>query len=137
MRQENLPHIMSLDNQSTDNIFNNPDLLTNVHQVPHGIKISTNGGGLTTNLKGHLENFDCIWFNENTMTSILSVHDVKQHGHCIDYSTKKDGAFCDATPTGELVKFKPSPSGSCHHDTRESAITVLNAIEENESDYST
>ena len=46
IRNEDLPHIMLLDNQSTDNILNNPNLLTDVHQVPHGIKISTNGGGI-------------------------------------------------------------------------------------------
>ena len=70
------------------------------------------------------------------MTNILSVHDVKQHGHNIDHSAKKDGTFCVATPTGELVKFKPSPSRPHCHDARESTITVLNAIEENESGYS-
>ena len=70
------------------------------------------------------------------MTSILSMHDVKQHGHCVNCSAKKDGMFCVTTPTSEMVKFKPSPSGSHCHDTRESAITVLNAVEENESGYS-
>jgi len=133
---KDLTFVMLLDNQSTDNIFNSPDLLKNVHQGPFGIKILTNSGGLTANLKGCLESFDCIWFYKNAMTNVLSVCDVKQHGHCINCSAKKDGMFCVTTPAGKLIKFKPSPSRSHCHDTRESAITMLNTVEENESGYS-
>ena len=49
---------------------------------------------------------------------------------------KKNGTFYVTTPTGKLVKFKPSPSKLHCHDARESAITVLNIIEENEAPHS-
>ena len=127
---------MLLDNQSTDDTLNNPRLLSNVHEVLCGIKTSTNGGGLTTNLKGYLENFDHMWSNKNAMVNALSAHGMEKHRHSVDYSTKKDGMFHVTAPTGKHIEFKPSPSGSHCHDARESAITMLNAVAENKSGHS-
>ena len=70
---------------------------------------------------------------EDAMTNILSMCDVEQHGHNIDHNTKRGRTFCVTAPDGRIVKFKPSPSGSHCHDTRESAISVLNTVKENES----
>ena len=88
MKEEDLDHIVSLDNQLTDNTFKNKHLLTNTHQVLHGINVSTNDGGLTTNLKGCLENFDHAWHDKNAMTNILSMHDVEKHRCNVKHSTK-------------------------------------------------
>ena len=67
------PNWVLLDIESTDHVFCNSELLTDIKQVPHGkhLRLHTSGGSFDTFQKGKFGDF-YVWHNSNSLANILS-----------------------------------------------------------------
>ena len=68
------PRWVLLDSESTDHIFCNNDLLTDVHSTTDGeyLRLHTSGGTLDSTQKGKFGGFD-VWYNPNCLANVLSL----------------------------------------------------------------
>ena len=99
--------LLLLDNQSTDDIFCNDKYLKNIHHVKETLQLSTNGGVLTTNMKGTFPGYGLVWYHPNAITNILSQSRVEDLGYHITYQR---GSYKVSGPKGHVI-FKRIPEG--------------------------
>ena len=79
--------------------------------------VTTNGGELTTNMKGHLAGCGDVWCHPNTVTNILSLSNVMKKCR-VTFNGTEDGAFC-VHKLDFIAKFKCSNNGLFYHDAQE------------------
>ena len=65
-----------LDSQSTVSIFCNAKFLRNIRNSPTKLVVDTNGGKQISTMIGDLKNFGPVWYNPESIASILSHADV-------------------------------------------------------------
>jgi hypothetical protein len=123
-----------LDNQSTIDIFCNKNLLSKIHQVNDEMSIETNGGILSTNMKGFLQNYGEVWYHPNAITNILSLNNIKNK-YRVTYDSEKDNIFFVHKPDA-IIKFQESDNGLFFHDVTDRDVILLNTVEENKNKYS-
>jgi len=70
-----------LDNQSTIDVFQNKNLLTNIRDSGKMLKIHCNVGVATTSLVGYLPGYGEVWFYEKGIANILSLSRVKEQSY--------------------------------------------------------
>ena len=70
---DDLRHLLLLDNQSTCDIFCNPNLLKNIHLTPNSMSVKGNGDSITTDKIVYLKNYGDVWFDEGAITNILTI----------------------------------------------------------------
>ena len=71
--QQKMRNWILLDNQSTDHIFCNKELLSDIKLGGDTLELLSNGGSLTTSMTGQFENFkERVWYHEEDVTNILS-----------------------------------------------------------------
>jgi hypothetical protein len=81
------PYWIRLDLQSTISVFCNSDMLTNIRPSDRTLRAITNGGFQDSDLIGNFPNLGPVWFNEASITNILSLANVRKgcqpchHGH--------------------------------------------------------
>ena len=92
-----------LDNQSATNPFGNKGLPSNIQEVNDSMTAITNGGELTTNVKGCLAGCGDAWHHPDAMTNILSLSNVVKKCR-VTFDSTEDGAFCVHKPDC-MVKF--------------------------------
>ena len=67
-----------LDSQCTVDVFQNRDLLHNIHWVPKCMHICCNTGVQSTNLVGALPGYGNVWYDPKGIANILSLRNVKR-----------------------------------------------------------
>jgi hypothetical protein len=98
-----------LDNQSSVIVFSNKELVENIHATDDTLKLYTNGGTLTTNLKCNIPEWGEAWFAPNSITNIFSYAEMtKRYKITSDLSVKK--AFTIHLPQ-KKVKFEGIKNG--------------------------
>jgi len=70
-----------LENQSTVDVFHNPQLLTNIRQVDAYMDIHCNASTDTTNLAVDLPGHEVVWFHPRVIANILSLSKVTANNH--------------------------------------------------------
>ena len=112
MREE-----ITLDNGSTCNIFCNEELVDNVRQSDHPLRLNTNAGSLTCNevadlpMPGVGTTEDAlVWLERSAITNILSFAKLIDAGYWITFDSKKGDAFLIHTLDG-VIKFERTPEG--------------------------
>ena len=98
-----------LDNDSTETIFCNPLYVTNIHTTNETLELGTNGGPMMSNQKCEVPHLGTHWFNENSMTNIISLAHMAAR-YKVTYDSGKEKAFFVHMP-GKIVKFRQFQNG--------------------------
>ena len=120
-----------LDNQSTADLFGYKCLLKNIREVDDSMTMTTNGGELTTNVKGHLPGYGDAWCHPDAMANMLSLSNVAKKCR-VTFDSTEDSVFCVHTPD-HIVRFQCSDKGLFYHDAQECDLMLLNAADENKA----
>jgi hypothetical protein len=128
-----------LDNQSTVDVFHNPQLLRNIHTVDHRMYIHCNLGTVWTNQQGELPGYGMVWYCPTNIANILSLHNVN-HRYRVKF-VSEENKFVVMKDDGQEKVFKASTNGLYYFDTSAPAAalnngTVLvNTVNEKKSFY--
>jgi hypothetical protein len=126
-----------LDNQSTVDVFVNPDLLCNLREVPCHLDVHCNAGSRHTNIVGDLPGYGTVWLDEGGISNILSLSRVSQRYH-VSYDSEQNNSFLVTKPDGNTFEFKQSDSGLFYLDTSETStngVSLVTTVAENKSCY--
>jgi hypothetical protein len=127
-----------LDNQSSTSIFCNKDYVENIHEVSETLELITNGGSLVTNQKAYVPLFGEVWFSDQAITNIFSLHDM-QKMYPVSYDSRKENAFVVELPH-KSIKFtlvQPGLYKYCPRKCNQPAVpgSFIQTVEENKKFY--
>ena len=118
-----------LDSCSTDNVFNNGDMIGDIVGCTDDecLLMNANGGTMDYTLKSTLKMFPLpVYYNENSIANVISLFDLIQiDGIEITLDSKKAYGF-NVVYGGKLYYFAPFENGLYYFDTREEARSVEN-----------
>jgi hypothetical protein len=127
-----------LDSQSTIDVFQNMNLLSNICKADGQIDIHCNAGVTSTNMVGDLDGYGTVWYHPEGISNILSLSCLCDCGYWVTYDSvtyffsihKHDGSF---------RKFKQSLWGLYYMDSNDDiqqSTLCVNTVEEKKSNYS-
>jgi hypothetical protein len=122
------PKWILLESQSTTDILNNSDLLSNIHESEQSMTIHCNAGSRRVTLVGTLRNYGEVWYCKDAIANILSLVKVKEQ-YTVKYESKQGNQFVVVQPHNFVI-FKQSPYGLYYHDTSDRAIVMVNTVKE-------
>jgi Reverse transcriptase (RNA-dependent DNA polymerase)/Zinc knuckle len=124
-----------LDNQSTLDVFSNPDLLENIREGLGSMIIHCNAGSTKTTLIGDLPGYGTVWYNPEGIANILSVARVVDRGYKVTYNSQDGNEFLLKGPDGSEVEFKQSEQGLFYIDMATKGSIFVNTVADNKSRY--
>ena len=118
------PNWVLLDSQSTVDVFCNSELLTNIRKIPETLTVHCNAGVMTTNLVGDLSGYGTVWFHQQGIANILSLHNVAEKFH-VQYDSRTNNHFVVWREDGSARYFTPGPRGLYYCDVSTINGTIL------------
>ena len=137
LQKANLKDLILLDSDSTETIFCNPKYVNNIHTTNETLELGTNGGPMISSMKCEVPHLGIHWFNENSMTNIISLAHMAAK-YKVTYDSGKEKAFLVHMPN-KIVKFRQFSNGlyGMHPEDpnsyveKKKGMQMVNSIEEN------
>jgi hypothetical protein len=86
-------------------MFYDKRLLHNIHKVPQGMTVHTNGGPTHTDMQGYFNDYpEPVWYHPEAIANILSYHNLSRH-YRITADTANTAAFILHTKDGHTIQF--------------------------------
>lgn len=124
-----------MDNQASEDIFCNADLLVDIHTVDRLMCIHCNAGVQWTNQQGVLPGYGLVWYCPKAIANILSFANVASR-YWVDYDQNGD-RFVVTKADGKERVFGKSSIGLYFYDTAmvENSAVLVNMVEDNKTRY--
>jgi hypothetical protein len=130
-----MQNVILLDNQSTANLFCNPDLVQNIARAKSSVQVKSTGGKLQVTKKATLPGYHRrVWYSSNAIINILSLKNVREQ-----YWVTYDCALATYTvhkPKGDNLKFTMIHDGLHVHVPEKSNKVFVNTVMANKEGYS-
>jgi len=124
-----------LDSQSPVDVFLNPKLLTNIHDVRINLTLYCNVVKAIITKKGDLKVYGTVWFYSEGIANILSLSNV-QKKHRVTYDSTLGEGFLVFKADGTAWSFRPSKKGLFFSDVKsETAHMFINTVDNNKTKY--
>ena len=123
-----------LDNQSTVDVFSNPNLLNNIRTTKGKLTIHCNAGTAVTSMVGDFDRYGTVWYHPKGIANILSLAKVQQKYH-VTYDSKNGNMFQIPKPNGATCDFIQSAPGLYYMDIGQQGITLVNTVANNKTKY--
>jgi len=107
-----------LDSQSTTDVFSNPAMLKDIHQVPGSLTLSSMTGKDKTNWRATVPGYKEVWYTPNGIANILSLANVAKTMKVV-FNSRNGNQFEVTKRDGSLRIFKQSINGLYFCDMRE------------------
>ena len=69
---DDMRRVILLDNQSSENVFSNPDLVHSIRKSKKTLNLATNAGVLKTNQVATVPLYGDVWFNKDAITNMIA-----------------------------------------------------------------
>ena len=105
---DDMRRVILLDNQSSENVFSNPELVHSIRSSRKTLNLATNAGILKTTQVATVPQYGDVWFNKEAITNIFSLAKMAEK-YKIEYDSTKEDAF--VVHMGQhKIKFNRTPN---------------------------
>ena len=132
----NLRNYILLDNQSTSNAFCNKNLLSDIHDCGKTMTLHSNGGSISTSLKGTLKGFGEVWYNPDYIANILCLKDVVKKFRATYDSEEDSRAFVVHRPHKADIRFDMHHNGLHLYNVGLQGASFVETTQERSEGYS-
>jgi hypothetical protein len=138
-------HWILLDSQSNISVFNNPNMITNIHTSTEVMCACTNGGRQCSTQIGDFRNLGNVWYNPESIANILSLSDVRKVCR-VTMDTNFDSSMIVHCLIGVPMKLLEHTDGLYYFDTTATSpsyslsigcCTLVNTVSNNNAPFVT
>jgi hypothetical protein len=119
------------DNESTVDVFNNKEFLTNISRAKNPIQLKgIDGNSIDVEEEGELLGYGKAYYHPHVTANVLSFFNKSKHFKSVIYNNQEQDAFLVMRDDGSIFEFTPSKEGLYYYDFRNSiARSTMPAVQ--------
>jgi hypothetical protein len=109
------------DNESTVDIFQNKDMLSNIRRTMTPIRLKgIDGNSIDVEEEGQLLGYGTVYYHPNVAANVLSFFNLTKRFKSVTYNNQEQDAILVRRDDDSILEFAPSKEGLYYHDYRNS-----------------
>jgi hypothetical protein len=119
------------DNESTVDVFNNKEMLTNISRAKNPIRLKgIDGNSIDVEEEGELLGYGKVYYHPHVAANALSFFNISKRFKSVIYSNQEQDAFLVMRDDGSSFEFTPSKERLYYYDFRNSiARSTMPAVQ--------